>query len=125
MAHTDELQTQIEALENLLIQQETLLSQITQTRSFFRDGIERTVTIAPASDIVNQENKIIATRQQIIQLNAEIISEEIETQTMELPTEITPIMDVIPITEETILVTQPKNNTLRNALIIGGLILLV
>jgi len=125
MAHTEELQTQIEGLEKLLVQQETLFSQITKTRSFFREGIERTVTIAPISDIVNQENKIIATRQQIAQLNAEIISEEIETQTMQLPTEIMPITEITPITEETVLVAQPQNNTLRNVLILGGLVLLL
>lgn len=124
MVHEEE----IESLNSLISSKEIelkktsdLLAEFSKTRCFFRQGLQQCTTIATSFDIDNQTAKVNFLTQQIslaIERRNELESFEHE-ETLPVSIEEKPEIPAQPI--------QPiqQSNTLRNALIIGGIALLV
>ena len=91
------------------------LRNLSQTRSFFRGGVESTVTIGTASDIAKQQSLVNALTNRLELEQNKPIEIEKPLETMDAGLTDTSINTN----------NQPQNNTLRNALIFGGLALLV
>ncbi len=110
----------ISDLQNRLTLESERFTAITQTRSFFRQGREETRTIGSTSDIDKKRDLINTISEQLqdaLRTKENIQEEEIIIQEEEIIKQ--------EIQQVSIPVSTEQNNTVRNALIIGGLALLV